>query len=113
MPNPRHVALLDTHGQQSVIDRQLNLSAMRLTPGRQQEQKRSYVESLGSDTVVAVGQGANDALMLKAAAIGLCVLSAEGAAAETLMASDIVVPDIFAAFDLLDRPLRVAATLRK
>jgi len=27
--------------------------------------------------------------------------------------SDIVVPDVFAAFDLLDKPLRMAASLRK
>jgi len=108
-----HLLTADTHGRQSVIDRQLNLSATRLAPGGEQEQKRSYVESLGADTVVAIGQGANDALMLKAAAIGICVLGTEGAAAETMMVSDIVVPDIFAAFDLLDKPLRIVASLRK
>jgi soluble P-type ATPase len=95
------------------VEVQLNLSAARLAPGGEQEQKRSYVEGLGAETVVAIGQGANDALMLKAAAIGICVLSMEGAAAETLLASDIVVPDIFAAFDLLDKPLRIVASLRK
>ena len=108
-----HLLTADTHGRQSVIDRQLNLSATRLAPGGEQEQKRSYVERLGAETVVAIGQGANDALMLKAAAIGICVLGTEGAAAETMMVSDIVVPDIFAAFDLLDKPLRIVASLRK
>ena len=108
-----HLVTADTHGRQSVIDRQLDLSATRLAPGDEQVQKRSYVERLGAETVVAIGQGANDALMLKAAAIGICVLSAEGAAVETLLASDIVVPHIFAAFDLLDKPLRIVASLRK
>ena len=108
-----HLLTADTHGQQFEIDQQLKLSATRLAPGGEQEQKRSYVESLGADTVVAIGQGANDAGMLKAAAIGICVLSAEGAATETLVNSDIVVPDVFAAFDLLDKPLRMAASLRK
>jgi len=51
--------------------------------------------------------------MLKAAALGLCVMSQEGAAVETLLAADLLVPDIFAALDLLDKPLRLIASLRK
>jgi soluble P-type ATPase len=51
--------------------------------------------------------------MLQAAALGICVLSAEGAAVETLLRADLVVPDIFAALELLERPLRIVATLRK
>ena len=68
---------------------------------------------LGADSVVAIGQGANDAGMLKAAALGICVMSAEGAAGDTLLAADIVVPDIATAFDLLDKPKRIIASLRK
>jgi P-type E1-E2 ATPase len=108
-----HLLTADTHGRQAVIDGQLNLSATRLTGGHEQEQKRAFVEALGADSVAAVGQGANDAAMLKAAALGICVLSAEGAAAETLLAADLVVPDIMTAFDLLDKPLRIVASLRK
>ncbi len=108
-----HLLTADTHGRQSVIDQQLNLTAIRLTGGNEQEQKRLFVEKLGADSVAALGQGANDAGMLKAAALGICVMSAEGAATETLLASDIVVPDIFTAFDLLDKPLRILASLRK
>ncbi len=108
-----HMLTADTHGRQAAIDRQLNLTATRLSTGSEQEQKRSYVEKLGSDSVVAIGQGANDAAMLKAAALGICVMSEEGTAVETLLAADIVVRDILAAFDLLDKPLRLVATLRK
>jgi soluble P-type ATPase len=108
-----HLLTADTYGCQSLIDQQLDLTATRLTAGEEQAQKRLYVEQLGADSVVAIGQGANDTLMLKAAALGICVMSHEGAAAETLMACDVVVPDIMAAFDLLDKPLRIVATLRK
>ncbi len=108
-----HLLTADTHGRQAVIDRQLNLRATCLTSGNEQEQKRLFVENLGAASVVAIGQGANDAGMLKAAALGICILSAEGAAAETLLAADLVVPDIFTAFDLLDKPLRIVASLRK
>ncbi len=108
-----HLLTADTHGRQVTIDKQLNLTARRLSAGNEQEQKRAYVEQLGADSVVAIGQGANDALMLKAAAVGICVMSEEGAATETMLAADIVVPSVVTAFNLLDRPLRLVATLRK
>jgi P-type E1-E2 ATPase len=108
-----HLLTADTHGRQAAINKHLNLTATSLSPGNEQEQKRSYVERLGASSVVAVGQGANDAAMLKAAALGVCVMSVEGAATETLLAADLVVPDILAFFDLLDKPLRLIATLRK
>ena len=108
-----HLLTADTHGKQAVIDQQLNLTATRLTGGNEQEQKRLYVQKLGSGKVIALGQGANDAAMLKEAALGICVMSQEGTATEALLSADIVVPDIFAAFDLLDKPLRIVATLRK
>ncbi len=108
-----HLLTADTHRRQAAIDQQLNLVATRLAPGNEQEQKRAYVESLGPGCVVAIGQGANDAAMLKSATLGICVMSLEGAALETLLAADIVAPDIMAAFDLLDKPVRLVATLRK
>jgi len=52
-------------------------------------------------------------LNLKAAVIGVGLISIEGSATETLLASDLIVPDIYAAFDLLENPLRIVATLRK
>jgi soluble P-type ATPase len=40
-------------------------------------------------------------------------MSQEGVALETLLAADLVTPDIFAALELLDKPLRIVASLRK
>jgi soluble P-type ATPase len=40
-------------------------------------------------------------------------MSEEGVASETLLAADVIVPGILAAFDLLDKPIRLVATLRK
>jgi len=108
-----HLLTADTHGRQEIIDRQLGLQAVRISPGNEGEQKAAYVERLGAGHVAAVGQGANDALMLKAAGLGICVLSREGTALETLLAADGVAPDIQTALELLDRPLRLLATLRK
>ena len=108
-----HLLTADTHGHQAEIDRQLGLRAVCILPGDESGQKAAYVQRLGADGVAAVGQGANDVGMLAAATLGICVLSAEGTARETLLAADLVAPDIFAALDLLDKPLRIVASLRK
>jgi P-type E1-E2 ATPase len=108
-----HLLTADTHGKQAVINQQLNLSAVKITGGNEARQKADYVRNLGADSVIAIGQGANDAAMLKAAALGICVMSQEGVAVETLLAADLLMPDIFAALDLLDKPLRLIASLRQ
>lgn len=108
-----HLVTADTHSRQELIDRQLSLKAVRIQPGDEARQKADYVRGLGAEHVVAIGQGANDAGMLKEAALGICVLSPEGAAMETLMAADLVVPNIFTALELLEKPLRIVASLRK
>lgn len=107
-----HMLTADTHGKQTRIDERLNLTAVRVQPGDEPGQKAAYVRKLGAGSVVAIGQGANDAAMLKEAAIGICVMSAEGAAVKSLLAADLVVPDILTAFDLLEKPLRLVASLR-
>jgi P-type E1-E2 ATPase len=108
-----HLLTADTHGKQAVIDQQLGLTAVRIAPGRESLQKAEYVRKLGSEKVVAIGQGANDAEMLEAAHLGICVMSMEGVAKETLLTADLVVPNSIAAFELLEKPLRIVASLRK
>ncbi len=108
-----HLLTADTHGRQAIIDLLLNLTATRISGGREAEQKAEYVRNLGAAGVVAIGQGANDALMLREAALGICVLSAEGLAIETLTAADLLMPDILSALDLFEKPLRLIASLRK
>lgn len=74
--------------------------------------KREYVEKLGPQRVVAVGNGRNDRMMLQASALGIAVVEGEGASAETLTAADVVAPGIRPALELLTNPLRLTATLR-
>jgi P-type E1-E2 ATPase len=108
-----HLLTADTHGRQAVIDQQLGLTAVRIAPGGESLQKAEYVRKLGSEKVVAIGQGANDAEMLEAAQLGICVMSVEGAAKETLLAADLIVPNTISALELLEKPLRIVASLRK
>ncbi len=108
-----HLLTADTHGRQHLIDQQLGFQAEKVQPGDEAEQKAAYVRNLGAEKVIAIGQGANDAAMLAAAGLGICVLSREGTALATLLAADMLVPDIFAALELIEKPMRIVATLRK
>ena len=108
-----HLLTADTSGLAAVLERQLGVPLTRLTPGDEAQQKLDFIMRLGCEKVAAVGQGANDQLMLKSAVIGICVLSREGAAASTIQNADLVVPDIQSALELFEKPLRLVATLRK
>ena len=89
------------------------MKTTRVKAGQEQEQKAALINQLGSEHVVAIGNGANDTDMLKAAAIGIAVLGPEGLCAETLLAADVVVTSITDALDLLLVPKRLIATLRR
>ena len=108
-----HMLTADTHRRQHQIDAQLGLSAERIAPGGEAQAKADFIQRLGAENVVAIGQGANDAEMLRAAGLGICVLSREGTAVETLLAADLVTRDIGVALELLEKPLRIVATLRR
>lgn len=108
-----HLLTADTHGKQHLIDQQLNTQAVRVQPGEEAVQKADYVGQLGAERVVSIGQGSNDAAMVEAAELGICVLSTEGTALETMLAADIITPNIFAALELLEKPMRIVASLRK
>ncbi len=107
-----HWITADTRGRQAALDAELGWPAVRIQPGAEAEQKAAFVRGLGAGTVVAIANGANDAAMLREAALGLAVLGGEGLAVETLLAADIVVPDILVALTLLRDPARLVATLR-
>ncbi len=108
-----HMLTADTHGKQTEIDRQLNLTAVRIKEGNEAQQKADYVRELNAKNVIALGQGANDAAMLKEAAIGIAVMSPEGLAIEALNAADLLLPDTSTALAILKHPVRIIASLRK
>ena len=76
------------------------------------EAKRRVVDELGAERCVAIGNGANDALMLEAAALGIAVVGPEGAAGAALRAADLVCASVLDALDLLLDERALVATLR-
>jgi P-type E1-E2 ATPase len=104
----------DTFGRLDAVAARLGLPARRLSAGGpESEQKARFVGELGPAGVLAIGNGANDAGMLRAAAVGIAVMGPEGSALEALLAADVVVTSILDALDLVRFPGRLVATLRR
>lgn len=83
-----------------------------LTGERHDLQKEAYVNQIGPENTVALGNGNNDCLMLQAARVGIAVSEGEGCAVKALVAADIQVHSILDGLDLLLHPKRCKATLR-
>ena len=111
-PLELHVVTADTFGKAREALAGLPCELVILPQGGQDVAKRRYLESLGVERCVALGNGRNDSLMLVAAALGIAVMQDEGAAVETLLAAKVAVTDINTALGLLLNPQRLVATLR-
>jgi soluble P-type ATPase len=114
-----HVVTADTHGTLERIAGELRDACVaahapaprweRISAG---EEKARYVQLLGAEHTVVMGNGANDEAMFQCAALSIGVLGDEGAFPRTLLASQIVVTSPLHALDLLAHPARLIATLR-
>jgi len=105
-----YVVTADTHGSARENLKDTNVKVKILTTADHTREKEEFVKSLKN--TFAVGNGSNDALMLKSAEIGVCVIEDEGASVKALVNSDIVCRSIEEAFELLLNPKRIVATLR-
>ncbi len=76
-------------------------------------EKADFIKNLGAKHCIALGNGNNDALMLKTAEIGIAILGDEGCSKETLLTSDILCKNIEDGLELLVFPKRLVATLRR
>jgi len=107
-----HIITADTFGgareQLTGIDCKFSIIPLE----HQDLEKLDYINQLGAEQAVAIGNGQNDRLMLEVAALGIVVIQREGAVVHAILAADIVMPGIIPALELLQQPLRVKATLR-
>lgn len=108
-----HVITSDTFGSVKAALAGMNVTLKVLTSDDHTTEKEAYVKQLGTNAVVAFGNGNNDAKMLKAAQVGIAILGSEGCATAALLASDIVCANIDEAMMLIDQEKRFIATLRK
>lgn len=107
-----HVITADTFGVAKAQLAGLPV-ALTITPAASQaEAKQRFVDELGAQKVVAIGNGRNDCLMLQAAALGIALIQREGAAPATIAGAHVLCTGVLDALDLLVHPKRLIATLR-
>lgn len=102
----------DTYGN---IDNEVNtigFSIIKVSKENSGAEKARIIRELGPEKVVAIGNGANDAMMLKEAGLGIAVIGEEGCAGFVIKEADIVVKDVNDALNILLHPERLMATLR-
>jgi len=107
-----YILTADTFGKAKAELRGVDCKLSILPVENQDIGKLNYVNQLGAGKTVCIGNGRNDRLMLKKAALGIAVVQGEGAASEAIMGADIIAPNIITALELLNNPLRLTATLR-
>ena len=107
-----HIVTADTFGKVKLELKEAYCKLSILSSEYQAEEKLRYVRHLGSSRTIAIGNGRNDRLMVKEAALGIAVVGREGIATETLIAADIVCGNVLDALELLLNPKRIIATLR-
>ncbi|WP_462325092.1 HAD family hydrolase [Desulfoplanes sp.] len=107
-----HIVTADTFGNVAHLFTGTPHDIVVLGPENQDRAKQRVVRNLGPRECVAMGNGKNDVLMLRQAALGIGLIQEEGAYPGIMTAANVICTNISDGLDLLTHPLRLAATLR-
>lgn len=108
-----HVVTSDTFG---IVKEQLegfDVTIRVLESDNHTLEKAAYLDELVAKHCVAIGNGNNDSMMLKDAALGIAIMGDEGCAMSAVMNAEILCRSITDALGLLMNEKRMIATLRK
>jgi P-type E1-E2 ATPase len=102
----------DSYGTIDSESNTIDFSVIKVSKEESGKDKGKIIRELGPEKVVAIGNGANDAIMLREAALGIGVIGEEGASPAILKEADVVVRDIIDGLSIVLHPERLLATLR-
>ncbi len=114
-----YILTADTYNTASSITAGSSIKINKLTPdlaadaGGEAEYKAAFVEQLGSNKTAFLGNGANDLQAIETAVLSIAVAGKEGAFSKVLIEADLVAQTSVDALDLLLRPARLIAGLRR
>ncbi len=108
-----YILTADTQGTASEESKDANAELLKVSEEDSAKAKLSITESLDPTRTVVIGNGNNDHLLLKEAALGIAVIGDEGLSVSAIKNADIVVKNISDALDLFLKPKRLIATLRE
>jgi soluble P-type ATPase len=107
-----YIVTADTQGTASEESSGMDVELLKVSEEDSTEVKFRVLEPLDPTRTVVIGNGNNDQLILKEAALGIAVLGDEGMSVSAMQNADLVVKNISDALDLLLKPKRLTATLR-
>lgn len=105
-----HVITGDTYGNVRKIFQDLPINVIIANSATE---KLEVIKSYKPENSIAIGNGSIDYLMLDAAKLGICVVGDEGASVKAIHHADIIVNNIFDAFDIISSPNKIIATLKE
>ncbi|HUL37541.1 MAG TPA: hypothetical protein VLW47_07635 [Thermodesulfobacteriota bacterium] len=108
-----YILTADTQGTANEEASGMNVELIKIPEESSKNGKVEFLKTLDLELTVAIGNGNNDQLILKEAALGIAVLGDEGVSVSAMKSADIVVKSIHDALDLLLKPKRLIATLKE
>ena len=108
-----HILTADTQGTATEEVRDIPVALIKISEEKSKEAKFESLKNLNPESTVVIGNGNNDQLILKEAALGIIVLGDEGMSISAMKNADVVVKDVSNALDLFLKPKRLIATLRE
>jgi soluble P-type ATPase len=108
-----YILTADTQGTASEEILNMQVELVKVSEEDSAEVKLRILESLDPTRTIAIGNGNNDQLILKEAALSIAVLGDEGMSVLAMKDADVMVKNISDALDLFLKPKRLTATLRE
>ncbi len=108
-----YVLTADTYGSAAKECEGLNIKLVKFPKDNAGDYKAEVVSKLGGNNTICFGNGYNDKKMFEVAKISVAVLEEEGMSSNLISVSDILVKSIEDGINLLLKPNRLIATLRK
>lgn len=102
----------DTLGCGANAAEKLGIPIFRVGSEHGGKDKMNFLNTIGVEETIVIGNGYNDRLILEYAALSIAVIGGEGCSLQALQNADIVVNNILDGLDILINPLRIIATLR-
>jgi len=115
LSNEGNVFVLTADTQETTQEevKEMNINLITVEYDSSGKGKFEFIKNFNLENTVAIGNGNNDLLILKEAALGIAVIGDEGLSASAMKNADIIVKDVSEAIDLFLKPKRLIATLRE
>ena len=106
-----YILTADIQGTAGDESKDIGIELVKIPGENSKNKKFEFLKTLNLDKTIVIGNGNNDQLILREAALGIAVLGDEGVSGLALKSAEILVKSISDALDLFLKPKRLMATL--